>query len=718
MGAPGTDRRSLLHAHQSARVATAGEDAALGDTTGLRSRRTYLVVGLGLVGLGLYIGIGEVANYFRIDGYLWMTAWVLAAILMCTLCFEVAGALTLSAAVHYDRPPAASRAFLAAAMLIRQADAPRGRSPPGDAQPDTSPSPRTRGRMLDHEAIDATAHRRLRVAARAGSAVALLGAAAVAATGGIAPRNPQFAVYQTGILLALMVVFTVAALVALRWEATGGAVMLVAATFVGVLAATEYTPVVAFAVFAVLAVPAVLHLLGWQRTRSLRHVLVVAAVVAAATIAGGSTALALHSYGFGPTHPISAAADPPPDVVEWVVAGATTSTATTVKARLVEETDEAWLLVSATEDLTGATPVGPVSARSSTDRVATFVVDGLDPGRTYHYVVEADGRVEQRRRGQVTTFPAGPASFAFAFASCAQTGSNGAVFDAIRAADPLFYIATGDMYYGDVGTDNPEAFAQLFTATLTSPAQSALYRSTSLAYTWDDHDYDGNDADRSAASRPAALAAYRTYVPHYPFVLPGAEAPVAQAFSVGRVRVVLTDLRSARSPAAEPDGLGKSMLGVRQRDWLLRELIESSRTHAVVVWVSATPWIVPSSDGDDTWGGYASERRLLSDAIEQAGVDNLIMLSGDAHMVAIDDGSHNTFASSGAPLFPVFHAAPLDRPAGTKGGPYSEGVSAQPGQFGLVQVEDDGAELVLSLVGRSWDGDDLPVSWTWRVPRG
>ncbi len=720
LGEPGTDRRSRLLAHQTALVALHGEQAAQRDTAGLRTRRTYTLVGLALVALGLYIGIGEVANYFRVGGYLWLTAWVLALILICTVCFEVAGALTLRAALHYDRPPPTARSFLAAALLIRRTPDPLGgRDPPaGTNRGQGSAVRRSPGRALDHVAIDSSAHRRLRTAARVLSALVLIGAAAWALTGGFAPRNPQFATYQGPILVSLMVVFAASALLALRWEGLGGAVMLVAATFVGVLAATEYTPAVAFVVFALLSLPAVSHLLGWQRTRSLRHVLAVAAVVAATATVGGVAALQLHAYGFGPTHPTSVAADPPVEVIEWAVAGATTPSGTTIKARLAEETDEAWLLVSPDPDLSGATRVGPVAATSRTDRVATFVVRGLDPGRTYHYGVQAGGRLEQSRRGAVTTFPSGPASFSFAFASCAQTGSNGAVYDAIRAADPLFYIATGDLYYGDVSTDDPAAFAQLFTTTWSSPGQGALYRSTTLAYTWDDHDYDGNDADRTAASRPAALAAYRTYVPHYPFVLAATDGPIAQAFTVGRVRVVLTDLRSARSPVAEPDGPAKSMLGTEQREWLLREVTESSRTHALVVLVSASPWIVADSPGTDTWGGYASERQLLSDAIEQAGVHNLLMLSGDAHMVAIDDGSHNTFATSGKASFPVFHAAPLDRPAYPKGGPYSEGEHSTPGQFGLVQVDDDGAEVVVTLVGRSWTGDDLPVSWTWRVPTG
>ena len=137
-------------------MALDGEEAALRDTTGLRSRRTYLLVGLGLVALGLYIGIGEIANYFRVGGYLWMTAWVLAAILMCTVCFEVAGGLTLRAAQHYARPPATSRSFLAAAMLIRDPDRPVARSrTSGPAHANTVTGRRSLGGVLDHRAMAA-----------------------------------------------------------------------------------------------------------------------------------------------------------------------------------------------------------------------------------------------------------------------------------------------------------------------------------------------------------------------------------------------------------------------------------------------------------------------------------------------------------------------------------------------------------------------------------
>jgi len=42
-----------------------------------------------------------------------------------------------------------------------------------------------------------------------------------------------------------------------------------------------------------------------------------------------------------------------------------------------------------------------------------------------------------------------------AFGSCASTGSNGAVFDAIRATDPDLFVQLGDLHYGNLTSDRP-----------------------------------------------------------------------------------------------------------------------------------------------------------------------------------------------------------------------------------------------------------------------
>ena len=70
------------------------------------------------------------------------------------------------------------------------------------------------------------------------------------------------------------------------------------------------------------------------------------------------------------------------------------------------------------------------------------------------------------------------------------------------------------------------------------------------------------------------------------------------------------------------------------------------------------------------------------------------MISGDAHMVAIDDGSHSGYAHGGRDGFPVFHAAALESSGSVKGGPYSHGNRAGGpgngiagrGQFGPFEV--------------------------------
>ncbi len=76
-----------------------------------------------------------------------------------------------------------------------------------------------------------------------------------------------------------------------------------------------------------------------------------------------------------------------------------------------------------------------------------------------------------------------------AFASCARTGSNGAVFDTIRQLDPDLFINTGDLHYGDVKSNSLDEFADLYDLTFTRPGQAELYRSIPIAYSWDDHDF-------------------------------------------------------------------------------------------------------------------------------------------------------------------------------------------------------------------------------------
>jgi alkaline phosphatase D len=352
----------------------------------------------------------------------------------------------------------------------------------------------------------------------------------------------------------------------------------------------------------------------------------------------------------------------------------------------------------------------PTARRSqATDAfgVAAFVLDGLRDRTRYRYLVSAPG--EPGIEGRFRTFGDGPFSFRVLFASCAGTGSTSPVFTAMREHDADLFVHMGDLHYENIGRNEVERFRRAYLDVHRSPTQSALFRSVPIAYTWDDHDFGPNDSDRTSPSRGAALEAYRRFVPHYPLAAdPG--ATIHQSFTIGRVVFLVTDCRAGRSPrrAPEPE---RTMLGRGQLEWLLARLDEA-RSSPLVVWVNSVPWITKRDESTrEGWAPFARERERIADHVVRLGlVDRLVMLSGDAHMLAMDDGTHSQYSRlPGAPArgFTVAHAAPMDRRPSRKGGPYTHPEVAQNGQYGVMDVTDDGARVRVSLRGMR-GGSEVP----------
>lgn len=532
-----------------------------------------------------------------------------------------------------------------------------------------------------------------RLTASAGAVVLAL----LAVTTGV-PSNTEatgfLASYGHIAQLGLAGLVSVAALLGWRWPAVGAVTMAVAATGLGVLASLEYPPPTAVALTAVLMLPAFLLWLSWQHRRHLAEIVVVAAVTTGLVTATWAGATTVYDRFYGPTHPASSAPNLPVDRVVWMWMGGLEATSLAVTGQLAPHRDAA--RVAAT-DPSGAT-VRSVEVPTGDHQVVAMHLDGLQPATDYRLAIEVDG-VADTSRGVATfrTPGTGPQSFRFAVASCARTASNGAVYDQIVAQDPLFMLQLGDLHYEDLRSTDPDASIDAYELALTRPAQAALTRAVPMDHVWDDHDYGPNDAGADSPTRAAAQAAYRTSVPHH--TLPAGDGQIWQAFTVGRVRIVMTDGRSDRTAT--------TLLGEAQQRWLIDELTTASRTHALVVWANPTPWIGAAAEGADTWAGYATERREIADALAAARVHNLVMVSGDAHMVAIDDGTNSDEATHGGAGFPVLQAAALDRPGSLKGGPYSEGAHPGGGQFGLVDVQDHGDAIDVELRGMRWDGTTL-----------
>jgi membrane-associated phospholipid phosphatase/MFS family permease len=526
---------------------------------------------------------------------------------------------------------------------------------------------------------------------------AIGGFLALALTVGV-PRSPDGGIVpgptEQSLQLALLALAALAVAASLRYPIVAGGVLLASATATGMLAALEYNPFFAAGACVALFVPGVLLALGSPKGRTPRGVAAITVAALTLLVTGAFGAFGVHAAAFGPTHPESPLQPLPVTLVRWAWSGGASDNGFRVVAKLAQE-GEARLLVSRSHDLRDpvATSVRWAS-HDANDRVVSFEASGLSPGRRYYYGIAARGAVDRARIGTIRTLARGPFSFTVAFGGCARAGSNGAVFDAIRERNPLFFLILGDFFYANIDANDREEFADQYDRALTRPAQSALYRSAPIDYVWDDHDYGPDDSDSSSPSRAAAFATYRALVPHYP--LPDRSA-IYHSFVVGRVRFVVTDTRSART--------AETMLGARQKAWLKGELLRAKWNGQLAVWVNSVPWI--AVDGTDSWAGYPRERRELADFVSRSRIDNLLMLAGDAHMIAIDDGTNNRYATRSG-RFPVMHAAALDRRGDRKGGPYSEGAFPGSGQFGTMSVRDTGrATLLVTLAGWNYRGERI-----------
>lgn len=178
---------------------------------------------------------------------------------------------------------------------------------------------------------------------------------------------------------------------------------------------------------------------------------------------------------------------------------------------------------------------GPVyfDATATTDTSFKAAITDLDPDTDtdYWYQVEDEGFLDTSETGKFHTHGTlgEPHSFTFAAASCGghkpayprSTGlapnrvSNHPVYDSIRQQQPLWFSHMGDMFYYDAGSGvyvpNPSeaTYRDGYRAVRACSRQAAPYLSTPIVYSWDDHDYGGNNYNGSFPSKANAATVPR-----------------------------------------------------------------------------------------------------------------------------------------------------------------------------------------------------------------
>jgi len=439
---------------------------------------------------------------------------------------------------------------------------------------------------------------------------------------------------------------------------------------------------------------------------------------------------------------------------KWILVGGLTATSAVFKIRLPEVADETasnfHLVLSNDEnlqsnrlelDLTTKSENGVTAGFVSLERqqgIRTLVVDNLEPETQYHYIVEkrlVSGAVIAlgSLRGRIRT-PAKEGTqfnFTIATAGCAWTGSRAELFPEIAKEDPLMFVHLGDMHYEDINENSMNKRIDAISTVLASDTQSEFYRSTAFVNMWDDHDWLGGNSDgveEQPGARNTALLSYQLAFPHYPLAaliaaenpataspnndninnnnataasaVPGSSTtntnnpipvPVYHAFTIGTVRFVISDLRSESNDTY--------IQSIEQTNWLKQEFSKAAE-YDFVIWVTTRTWIgTTTGSGDDSWAGYSSERRQLSEFISNtigqgSEAQNLLAISADPHMVGFDNGFNTYYGPSGLSSgrsFPILQSGAMDRFGSTKGDTYSHGCWAlgweRTHQFSTIKFE-------------------------------
>ena len=419
---------------------------------------------------------------------------------------------------------------------------------------------------------------------------------------------------------------------------------------------------------------------------------------------------------------LAAALIAPAAAVSPVVAGpwcgAVTPNSIAVTAHLGGSGLQTRLAVSTQANFSGASYSPPVSSAAATGNNVRLDLAGLAPDTTYYYALEVGGVLEATaaKTGSFRTLPPpGPASFRFCFASCGDWHENGQyVHQKILTENPRFFIHMGDLNYEDTDEDNEEPYRENIINSITeSPELGEMVRKLPTSWIWDDHDFSGNTSDRTSNGRRANRAVYREMIPHYPLPAGGPNEAIYQTFSCGRVCFILSDLRSDRNRDSDTDNANKSMMGPVQKQWFKNQLLAARDAEVpLIVWMSGVPTIQIGSERDN-WGSYSTERTELLQFIRDQDIRNVVVISGDMHALAYDDGRALEGYIPNGKKIPVFHAAALTRDGSEKGGPYSGGVSEGPERYGIMDVADDGSQVSVTYTGRI--ASSATVATTWKT---
>lgn len=325
---------------------------------------------------------------------------------------------------------------------------------------------------------------------------------------------------------------------------------------------------------------------------------------------------------------------------------------------------------------------GVASADAARDYTVHVDATGLSSDTTYYYQFRAGERTSPV--GRTKTLPSGStARMRLAVASCSNypAGFFNA-YAAIARADLDLVLHLGDYIYeyanGTFGDGAalgrmPEPARELITLEdyrerhgqyKRDPDLRELHRQHPMICIWDDHEV-ANDAYSGGAQnhqsnegdfelrKLAAAQAYREWMPRRD----QGRASIYEAFPCGDLLdLVMLDTRlEGREAVGRPCDLAlfaepeRQLLGATQEAWLAERLSASRARGARWRLIGQQVLFAPLQrlggcvQDPDMWDGYAAGRERVLAMLERESIDNVVMLTGDAHASYAIDVARNPF---------------------------------------------------------------------------
>ena len=330
---------------------------------------------------------------------------------------------------------------------------------------------------------------------------------------------------------------------------------------------------------------------------------------------------------------------------------------------------------------------GSLVTDAGVDHTVHVDATGLRSDTTYYFQFRALGLTSMR--GRTKTLPAGAvARLRLGVVSCANyPGGFFNVYGLLASADVDLVLHLGDYIYeypdlqfgagAPIGRapDPPREILSLddyrrrHAQYKTDPDLQEVHRQHPFIAIWDDHEV-ANDSYQTGAQnhqpdegdfqarKQGALQAYREWLPIRPSRTPEI---LYRSFACGDLLdLVVIDTRHAgrdaqvdRCDPAQLDDPARQLLGVAQEAWLSQELAASQARGARWRVIAQQVIFAPRARlggcvrNSDTWDGYGASRTRLLDGLERDGIDNVVVLTGDAHSSWGIDVPRDPFQLSG-----------------------------------------------------------------------